>query len=469
MSKLNPKQTTLKAPVTLSGVGLHTGEAVTLTFHPAPENHGYKFRRTDIQGQPEIEADCDLVTDTSRGTTLEKKGVKISTVEHVLAALVGAEIDNVLMDIDGPEMPILDGSSKPFIDALLATGSVEQEADREYFEIPYNIHYTDDAHGVEIIGMPVDEYRLTVMVDYNSQVLGSQHAAITNISEFKDQIASCRTFCFLHELEYLLENNLIKGGDLNNAIVVVDRPVTQEELDRLATVFKKPKVEVKKDGILNNLELRFQNEPARHKLLDMVGDLALVGMPIKGQIMAARPGHASNVAFARKIKQVMKKEMRRKQDGVPHYNPNDKPIYSTKDIIRLLPHKHPFLLVDKIIDKDEKSVTAVKNVTFDEPFFNGHFPGDPIMPGVLQLEAMAQAGGVLILSTVPDPENYGTLFLKIDNAKFKDKVVPGDTLVMKMELTEPVRRGICVMRARAWVGEKLVSEAEMMAQIVKIA
>jgi UDP-3-O-[3-hydroxymyristoyl] N-acetylglucosamine deacetylase/3-hydroxyacyl-[acyl-carrier-protein] dehydratase len=469
MSKLNPKQTTLKAPVTLSGVGLHTGEAVTLTFHPAPENHGYKFRRTDIQGQPEIEADCDLVTDTSRGTTLEKKGVKISTVEHVLAALVGAEIDNVLMDIDGPEMPILDGSSKPFIDALLATGSVEQEADREYFEIPYNIHYTDDAHGVEIIGMPVDEYRLTVMVDYNSQVLGSQHAAITNISEFKDQIASCRTFCFLHELEYLLENNLIKGGDLNNAIVVVDRPVTQEELDRLVTVFKKPKVEVKKDGILNNLELRFQNEPARHKLLDMVGDLALVGMPIKGQIMAARPGHASNVAFARKIKQVMKKEMRRKQDGVPHYNPNDKPIYSTKDIIRLLPHKHPFLLVDKIIDKDEKSVTAVKNVTFDEPFFNGHFPGDPIMPGVLQLEAMAQAGGVLILSTVPDPENYGTLFLKIDNAKFKDKVVPGDTLVMKMELTEPVRRGICVMRARAWVGEKLVSEAEMMAQIVKIA
>jgi UDP-3-O-[3-hydroxymyristoyl] N-acetylglucosamine deacetylase/3-hydroxyacyl-[acyl-carrier-protein] dehydratase len=469
MSKMSPKQTTLKAPVTLSGVGLHTGESVTLTFHPAPENHGYKFRRIDVSGSPEIEADCDLVTDTSRGTTLEKKGVKVSTVEHVLAALVGAEIDNVMMDIDGPEMPIMDGSSKPFIEALLATGTVELDADREYFEIPYNIHYTDEAHGVEIIGMPVGEYRLTVMVDYNSQVLGSQHAAITNISEFREEIASCRTFCFLHELEYLLDNNLIKGGDLNNAIVVVDRPVTQEELDRLAKVFNKPNVEVKKEGILNNLDLRFQNEPARHKLLDMIGDLALVGMPLKGQIMAARPGHASNVAFAKKIKQVMKKEMRRKQDGVPHYDPNVKPIYSTKDIIRLLPHKHPFLLVDKIIDKDEKSVTAVKNVTFDEPFFNGHFPGDPIMPGVLQLEAMAQAGGVLILSTVPDPENYGTLFLKIDNAKFKDKVVPGDTLVMKMELTEPVRRGICVMRARAWVGDKLVSEAEMMAQIVKIA
>lgn len=468
MSKLNPKQTTLKSSVTLSGVGLHTGQSVNLTFHPAPENHGYKFRRIDLDNQPIIEADCDLVTDTSRGTTLEKKGAKVSTVEHVLAALVGIELDNVLMDIDGAEMPIMDGSSRPFVDALQAAGLVEQESDREYFEIPYNIHFTDDNNQVEIIAMPVDEYRLTVMVDYNSLVLGSQHAAITSLSEFKDEISSCRTFCFLHELEYLLDNNLIKGGDLNNAIVVVDRAVSQEELDRLAGVFNKPKVEVKKDGILNNLDLHFQNEPARHKLLDMIGDLALVGMPIKGQIMAARPGHASNVAFAKKIKQVMKKELRRKQDGVPHYDPNEKPIYSTKDIIRLLPHKHPFLLVDKIIAKDEKSVTAVKNVTFDEPFFEGHFPGDPIMPGVLQLEAMAQAGGVLILSQVPDPENYGTLFLKIDNAKFKDKVVPGDTLVMKMELAEPVRRGICVMKARAWVGDKLVSEAEMMASIVRI-
>lgn len=452
----------------MSGVGLHTGQPVNLTFHPAPENHGYKFRRIDLDNQPVIEADCDLVTDTSRGTTLEKKGAKVSTVEHVLAALVGIELDNVLIDVDSAEMPIMDGSSRPFVDALLNIGLVEQELDREYFEIPYNIHFTDDHNQVEIIAMPVDEYRLTVMVDYNSQVLGSQHAAITSLAEFRDEISSCRTFCFLHELEYLLDNNLIKGGDLNNAIVVVDRAISQAELDRLAGVFNKPKVEVKQDGILNNLDLHFQNEPARHKLLDMIGDLALVGMPIKGQIMAARPGHASNVAFAKKIKQVMKKEMRRKQDGVPHYNPNEKPVYSTKDIIKLLPHKHPFLLVDKIIAKDEKSVTAVKNVTFDEPFFEGHFPGDPIMPGVLQLEAMAQAGGVLILSQVPDPENYGTYFLKIDNAKFKDKVVPGDTLVMKMELTEPVRRGICVMKSRAWVGDKLVSEAEMMASIVRI-
>ncbi len=468
MNTFNPKQNTIKQSFSISGVGLHTGENVTLTFHPAAEGHGYKFRRIDLPEQPIIEADCDLVTDTSRGTTLEKKGAKVSTVEHVLASLVGLGIDNVMMDIDGPEMPIMDGSSRPIVDELLKNGIQEQEAEREYFTIPYNISFTDDENKVEIIAMPVDDYRLTVMVDYNSSVLGSQHAAITTISEFKDEIAPCRTFCFLHELEFLLENNLIKGGDLNNAIVVVDKPVTQLELDHLATVFKKPSVEVRKEGILNNLDLRFQNEPARHKLLDMVGDLALVGMPIKGQIMAARPGHASNVAFAKKIKQVMKKEMRRKEEGPPPYNPNDKPLYTTVDIIKMLPHKHPFLFVDKIISKTQNTIVAIKNVTFDESFFAGHFPGDPIMPGVLQLEAMAQAGGVLILSQVPDPENYGTYFLKIDNAKFKDKVVPGDTLIMKMELTEPVRRGLCMMKAKAWVGDKLVSEAEMMASIVRI-
>lgn len=468
MNPIAPKQTTIKSSFSISGVGLHTGESVTLTFHPAEENHGYKFRRIDLPGQPIIEADCDLVVDTSRGTTLEKKGARIGTIEHVLAALVGCEIDNVLMDVTAAEMPIMDGSSKPFVDALLKCGIVEQEQDREYFEIPYNINFTDEANKVEIIAMPVNEYRLTVMVDYNSQVLGSQHAGITNISEFKSEIASCRTFCFLHELEFLLNNNLIKGGDLNNAIVVVDKAVSQDELNRLAKVFNKPSIEVKKEGILNNLDLRFQNEPARHKLLDMIGDLALAGMPIKGQIMAARPGHASNVAFAKKIKQVMKKELRRKQEGIPHYNPNEKPLYNTSEIMKMLPHKHPFLLVDKILYKDEKTITAIKNVTFDQYFFQGHFPGDPIFPGVLQLEAMAQAGGVLILSTVDDPENFGTYFLKIENARFKDKVVPGDTLLMKMELTEPVRRGLCVMRGKIWVGEKLVCEADMMAQIVRI-
>lgn len=469
MNNINPKQTTLQSTIELSGVGLHTGANVILRIVPAAENHGYKFKRTDLAGEPIIEADCDLVTDTSRGTTLEKNGASVSTVEHVLAALVGMEVDNALIEIDGPEMPIMDGSSLPFVHAIEACGIVELEADREYFEIPYNIHFTNEENNVEIIAMPVNEYRITVMVDYNSPVLGSQHAGLTNLSDFKTEIAPCRTFCFLHELEYLLNNNLIKGGDLNNAIVVVDREVKQNELDRLAEVFNKPKVEVTNSGILNTLDLRYQNEPARHKLLDMIGDLALCGMPIKGQIMAARPGHASNVAFAKKIKQVMKKEIRRKQEGVPNYNPNEKPLYTTKDIIKMLPHAHPFLLVDKILNKDEKSVVGVKNITYDQPFFNGHFPGDPIMPGVLQLEAMAQAGGILILSTVEDPENYGTYFLKIDNAKFKDKVVPGDTLIMKLELIEPVRRGLCVMRGRAWVGEKLVCEAEMMAQIVKLA
>jgi UDP-3-O-[3-hydroxymyristoyl] N-acetylglucosamine deacetylase/3-hydroxyacyl-[acyl-carrier-protein] dehydratase len=469
MNQINPKQTTLKSPIHISGVGLHTGANVNLTLNPAPENHGYKFRRTDLEGSPIIEADCDLVTDTSRGTTLTKNGASVSTVEHVLAALVGMEVDYVLIEIDGPEMPIMDGSSRPFVEVIEATEIIEQEADREYFEIPYNINFTDEENKVEIIAMPVNDYRLTVMVDYNSPVLGSQHAAITNMSEFKKEISPCRTFCFLHELEYLLNNNLIKGGDLNNAIVVVDRDIEQNELDRLAGIFEKPKVEVTQHGILNNLELRFQNEPARHKLLDMIGDLALVGMPIKGQIMAARPGHASNVAFAKKIKQAMKKELRRKQDGVPNYNPNEKPLYSTKDIMKMLPHAHPFLLVDKIIDKTDTSVVGIKNITYDQPFFSGHFPGDPIMPGVLQLEAMAQCGGILVLSTVEDPENYGTYFLKIDNAKFKDKVVPGDTLIMKLELMEPVRRGLCIMKGRAWVGEKLVCESEMMAQIVKIS
>lgn len=462
------KQTTLKKAVTVSGVGLHTGANVTLTFAPAPVNHWYKFQRTDLEGQPIIEADCELVVDTSRGTTLEKNGARISTIEHALAALVGLEIDNVMLQVDGPEMPIMDGSSMPFVQLLKEAGIVEQEAEREYFYVPSNVHYNDVQNHIEMVAMPLDDYRATVMVDYNSPVLGSQHATITNLNEFETQIAPCRTFCFLHELEIMLSNNLIKGGDLNNAIVIVDRVVEDHEMDRLAQVFNQPKVEVRKEGILNNVELRFQNEPARHKLLDLLGDLALIGMPIKAQLMAARPGHASNVAFARKIKALIKKTKKKAQNDAPVYNPNVKALYEHKDIVRFLPHKHPFLLVDKILEKSATHVLAIKNITGDQYFFNGHFPGDPIFPGVLQLEAMAQAGGVLILSEVEDPENYTTLFLKIDKAKFKDKVVPGDTLVMKLEMLEPVRRGICLMRGRCYVGEKLVSEAEMMAQIVKI-
>ena len=462
------KQTTIKNSITVSGVGLHTGAVVNLTFSPAPVNHWYKFQRTDLEGQPIIEADCELVVDTSRGTTLEKNGARVNTVEHALAALVGLELDNVLLEIDGPEMPIMDGSSKPFVDALLSVGIVEQDAEREYFHIPVNVHYNDNQNHIEMVAMPLDDYRATVMVDYNSPVLGSQHATITNLNEFEKEIASCRTFCFLHELEMMLNNNLIKGGDLNNAIVIVDRVVEDEEMERLAKVFNKPKVEVRKEGILNNLELRFQNEPARHKLLDLLGDLALKGMPIKAQIMAARPGHASNVAFARKIKALIKKTKKKNNSDAPVYNPNVKALYEYKEISKFLPHKHPFLLVDKILEKTPTYVIAIKNITGDQYFFDGHFPGDPIFPGVLQLEAMAQAGGVLILSEVEDPENYTTLFLKIDKARFKDKVVPGDTLVMKLEMLEPVRRGICLMRGRCFVGEKLVSEAEMMAQIVKI-
>jgi len=465
---MNEKQTTIKTSVKLAGVGLHTGNKVELTFNPAPENHGYKFQRIDLPNQPIIDADCDYVTDTSRGTTLEHNGCKVSTVEHVLAACVGLQLDNILIQMNAVETPIMDGSAHDFVNALKSAGIQEQDAEREYFNIPDNIHYDDDNGNVEMVAMPLDNYRLTVMVDYNSPVLGSQHASVTHINEFENEISSCRTFCFLHELEMMYKAGLIKGGDLNNAIVIVDRVVEDSEMEELAKMFNKPKVEVRKEGILNNVELRFQNEPARHKLLDLIGDLALVGMPIKAQIMAARPGHAANVAFAKKIKLAIKKHKRKQKSSAPKIDWSIPALYEHKDISRYLPHKHPFLLVDKIISKSAKEVIALKNISGDQYFFPGHFPGNPIFPGVLQLEAMAQAGGVMVLSEVPDPENYATYFLKIDNAKFKDKVIPGDTLILHLELLEPIRRGICVMRGRAYVGDKLVSEAEMMAQIVKI-
>ncbi len=459
------KQHSIKKAVSISGVGLHTGSECKLTFQPAAENHGFKFQRLDLLDHPIVNADVDYVVDTSRGTTLEHNGCRIHTVEHVLAALAGMELDNILIQLDGPEPPIMDGSSKPFVDMLLEAKIVEQEADREYFIVPENVHYADVARKVEMVAMPVDDYRLTVMVDYNSSVLGSQHASVTDIKEFEKEIASCRTFCFLHELEMLLANNLIKGGDLNNAIVIVDRKVEDDELDHLATLFNKPKVGVRKDGILNNLEMRFQNEPARHKLLDLIGDLALIGMPIKAQIMAARPGHAANIAFAKKIKALIKKQKR--SSKVPYYNPNVRPLYDIIQIQKFLPHRHPFLFVDKILEKSEKHIVALKNITFDESFFVGHFPTEPLFPGVLQVEAMAQAGGVMILSSYPDPENYITYFMKINEVKFKDKVVPGDTLIMRLELMQPVRRGIVQMKGVGYVGDKVVIEAEMMAQIAK--
>ncbi len=462
---MNEKQKTIKSPVTISGVGLHTGKEVNLSIHPAAVNSGVRFIRNDIGEDAIIEADVSLVADTARGTSLEKEGMRVATVEHVLAAITGMGIDNAIIKVDCPETPILDGSSRLYTEAIHKAGTLEQEAFKNYFEIREPIRFYHEEKDCEIIALPSDHYRVTCLIDYQSKVLGHQHANLNHINDFKDEISTCRTFVFLHELEFLLAQNLIKGGDLSNAIVFVDRIVSQEELDRLARVLNKPSVAVRKEGILNNLELSFPNEPARHKLLDIVGDLTLAGKPIKGHIIASKPGHASNVLFAKLLKKHIKARI--EQEQIPVYDPNTQAVYDINDIKGMLPHRPPFLLVDKIIEITESSVTAIKNVTMNEPFFEGHFPKEPIMPGVLQIEAMAQAGGILVLSTVEDPENYNTYFLKIDNVRFKQKVVPGDTLVFKMNLLAPVRRGICHMRGIAYVGNKLVMEAEMMAQIGK--
>jgi len=461
---LNHKQHTIKKSVSLSGVGLHTGVQTTMTFLPAKPNHGIKFQRVDLPGSPIIDADCDNVVDVSRGTTIEQSGARVSTIEHCLAACVGLEIDNVLIQLDGPEAPIMDGSSMPFVQALHEAGAEEQNALRDFFEVQDSIFYREASRNVEIAALPLDDYRVTVMVDYNSPVLGSQHASITNIRQFEQEIASCRTFCFLHELEMLYKNNLIKGGDLNNAIVIVDRVVQQDELENIARMLNKPRVEVKKEGILNNIELRYNNEPARHKLLDIVGDLALAGRPLKAQILAARPGHAANVAFAKKLKKAMEESNRK---GIPRYNPSLPPVMDIKQISSILPHRYPFLLIDKIIYLDQETVSGIKNVTMNEPFFQGHFPGNPVMPGVLQVEAMAQIGGILVLNTVPDPENYWTIFLGINEVRFRKMVGPGDTLVIQCDLLAPIKRGIAKMYGRAFVGNSLVCEGTMTASIVR--
>jgi len=460
-------QQSIKNEVSLEGVGLHTGLSSKITFCPAPPKHGIQFERTDLPGDDnKINADCDLVTDLERSTTIEKGAIKIATVEHILAAVAGLEIDNILIKVSAAEIPIMDGSAKPFVDALKSAGIQRQNEIKEYFTLTENIEFYDEDKKVKMLAIPSEEYQITSMIDFNSKVLGSQHASFEHISEFSTEFADARTFCFLHELEFLLKNNLIKGGDLNNAIVVVDKVVEPAELKRLSKMFNKENIEVKQEGILNNIELRYANEPARHKLLDIVGDLALIGTPIKAKIIASRPGHKTNVAFAQKIKAHIKAQ--KKKIAPPNYDPNKKPLYATKDIMSILPHAAPMLLVDKIVELTDTKVIAIKNVTYNEPFFKGHFPGNPIMPGVLIIEAMAQAGGVLALNTIDDPNDYETYFMKIEKARFKNMVLPGDTLIFDLNLMHPIRRGICEMKGTAYVGNKIVTEAILMAQIAKV-
>ncbi len=462
---MNNKQHTISKSVTLSGVGLHTGVLTNMTFLPAVSNHGIKFQRVDLPGQPIADADVDHVVDTSRGTTIEHNGARINTVEHVMASLVGLEIDNVLIQLDGPEPPIMDGSSIKFVEALKDAEPVEQEAHRKFFEVTEEVRFKDPDKDIELAALPLNDYRMAVMVDYNSKFLSSQHANLSHVSQFERGFAMCRTFCFVHELEVLYKEGLIKGGDLSNAIVIADRDYSEAELAHLSDVLRKPKVSISKEiGILNNTSLHFPNEMARHKLLDLMGDLALVGRPIKAQILASRPGHASNIELAKKIKKLM---LETEKNNVPMYDPKQPPICSHERIYELLPHRYPFQMIDKIIYLDDNTVVGVKNVTMNEYYFMGHFPNNPVMPGVMQIEAMAQTGGILVISSVPDPENYWPYLVGIENCRFRRSVIPGDTVIFKCELLAPIRRGIAKMIGKAYVSGQVVCEAEMTASLVR--
>lgn len=457
------KQITLNAPFEVHGKGLHTGKVINARFNPAPINYGYKLRRTDLEGEPVIDALAENVVSTTRGTVIAKDDVSVSTIEHAMAALYAAGIDNCLIELDGPEMPILDGSAKEFCEKIAEVGVSEQNADKDYYIVKQKIEFRDAESGASIIVLPDSDFSIDVMVNFDSPVLANQYASLERIEDFPTEIAPSRTFVFVREIEPLVKGNLIKGGDLDNAVVIYDSPLSQPELDRLADLMGVHRKNVSQFGFIQDKPLLNENEPARHKLMDVMGDLALIGRPLKGKIIANRPGHSINTKFAKKIR----KEIKRQDIQSPLYDPNKEPVMDNNRIRSLLPHRYPMLLVDKIIEMGKNYIVGVKNITANEPFFTGHFPQEPVLPGVLQIEAMAQTGGLLVLSTVENPEQYSTYFMKIDNVKFRQKVVPGDTLIFHISFMTELRRGCAVMKGYAFVGEKIVSECEFMAQIIK--